>query len=247
MRSLCQQISFVHILSSIRAYMGKIFLVRHGQASLGAANYDQLSPLGVQQSQRLGEYFKDCGLQFEAAYCGTLQRQHNTLTHILNGLGDAASNCPITHCEPLNEYDSHSVMECVHKGPIPDPRTPEGYKAFFRLLRLALLHWITQPVTPVNTPSFTNFRQGIRATLNSIQTKHADGGSVLVVSSGGPISTALADLMCMGAQAQIELNLGLRNTSVCELQFNRGRISVVSFNALAHLAHAKYKDWITYA
>ena len=138
-------------------------------------------------------------------------------------------------------------MECVHKGPIPDPKTPEGYKAFFKLLRSALLYWITHPVTPVNTPSFTNFREGIRATLNSIQSKHADGGSVLVVSSGGPISTVLADLMDMQAQAQIELNLGLRNTSVSELHLKPRKISVVSFNSLAHLAPAKYKDWITYA
>jgi broad specificity phosphatase PhoE len=47
--------------------MGNIYLVRHGQASFGAENYDQLSTLGQQQSQRLGEYFAQKGIQFEAA------------------------------------------------------------------------------------------------------------------------------------------------------------------------------------
>jgi broad specificity phosphatase PhoE len=37
--------------------MGNLYLVRHGQASFGAADYDQLSELGQRQSVRLGEYF----------------------------------------------------------------------------------------------------------------------------------------------------------------------------------------------
>ena len=39
--------------------MGTLYLVRHGQASFGADDYDNLSPLGHQQSQRLGVYFRD--------------------------------------------------------------------------------------------------------------------------------------------------------------------------------------------
>ena len=38
--------------------MGTLYLVRHGQASFGADDYDQLSPLGHQQAVRLGEYLR---------------------------------------------------------------------------------------------------------------------------------------------------------------------------------------------
>ena len=58
--------------------MGTLYLVRHGQASFGADNYDQLSPLGWQQSRRLGQYFKERGYQFEAVITGTLQRHDET-------------------------------------------------------------------------------------------------------------------------------------------------------------------------
>ena len=34
--------------------MSNIYLVRHGQASFGAADYDQLSELGLRQSALLG-------------------------------------------------------------------------------------------------------------------------------------------------------------------------------------------------
>ena len=47
--------------------MGTLYLVRHGQASFGAADYDQLSELGRRQSVRLGEYFANKGLTFDAA------------------------------------------------------------------------------------------------------------------------------------------------------------------------------------
>ena len=42
--------------------MGNLYLVRHGQASFGAADYDNLSELGHRQSVRLGEYFAGKGL-----------------------------------------------------------------------------------------------------------------------------------------------------------------------------------------
>jgi len=39
--------------------MGTLYLVRHGQASFGAADYDNLSELGHKQSARLGEYWRE--------------------------------------------------------------------------------------------------------------------------------------------------------------------------------------------
>ena len=38
--------------------MSMLHLVRHGQASFGADDYDKLSELGWQQSRRLGEYWR---------------------------------------------------------------------------------------------------------------------------------------------------------------------------------------------
>ena len=39
--------------------MGTIYLVRHGQASFGSDDYDQLSPLGEEQSWHLGQWLSD--------------------------------------------------------------------------------------------------------------------------------------------------------------------------------------------
>ena len=58
--------------------MGTLTLVRHGQASFGAANYDQLSTVGELQSARLGAYLAQQSLRFDAVYHGSLQRHHQT-------------------------------------------------------------------------------------------------------------------------------------------------------------------------
>jgi broad specificity phosphatase PhoE len=70
---------------------------------------------------------------------------------------------------------------------------------------------------------------------------------VLVVSSGGPISVALGQLLGMPAHSSIELNLQMRNTSVSELRASAQGHRVISFNTLPHLADAAHTDWVTYA
>ena len=48
--------------------MGTLYLVRHGQASFGADDYDVLSPLGHQQALRLGEDFAAKGMEIGRAH-----------------------------------------------------------------------------------------------------------------------------------------------------------------------------------
>ena len=67
--------------------MGTLYLVRHGQASFGADDYDVLSAMGHQQSVRLGEYFQQRGVTFDAALTGTLNRQIQTFAGICQGMG----------------------------------------------------------------------------------------------------------------------------------------------------------------
>ena len=67
--------------------MGTLYLVRHGQASFGAADYDQLSELGQRQSVRLGEYLANKGVTLDAVLTGTLRRHQQTYAGIAQGAG----------------------------------------------------------------------------------------------------------------------------------------------------------------
>ena len=222
--------------------MGTLYLVRHGQASFGSANYDELSALGVRQSVRLGEYFFGKGLQFEAVLTGTLQRQAQTWDGIAQGLSDA----PAPLLWPgLNEYDSEAVIRAVHPQPLARPDTPELYKHHFRLLRDGLTQWMNGVVSPQGMPSYENFVHGITSALEHVR-KHYTG-NVLLVSSGGPIATAVGRVLGTAPETTIELNMRIRNSSVTEFAFTPKRHMLLTYNTLPHLDAPEFASWITYA
>lgn len=222
--------------------MGTLYLVRHGQASFGADDYDQLSPLGARQSERLGEHFREHGLRFEAVITGTLRRHVQTWEGLSKGLGWAAE--PLAW-PGLNEYDSAALIDALNTRPTEPPTTPEGYRQHFRLLRDALRQWMAGVLTPRGMPSYEDFVAGVTSALDHVRAHHQ--GSVLMVSSGGPISTVVGHLLGTSPETTIELNLRMRNTSVTEVDFNPKRHTLVSFNALPHLARADLANWVTHA
>ena len=225
--------------------MGTLYLVRHGQASFGAANYDQLSPLGVQQCQRLGVYFAAKGRRFAAVYTGTLQRQIQSHSALAEGLGLGPTDGPAAMQLPgLNEYDSHAVIAAVHPQPLAKADTPEAYRQHFRILRDGLAAWMAGRTRPQGMPAYADFVAGIHDALARVRAEPE--GDVLVVSSGGPISTVVAQVLGAPAETSIELNLRIRNSAVSEFAFNPKRLSLVTFNTLPHLDSDAHASWVTH-
>jgi broad specificity phosphatase PhoE len=222
--------------------MGTLYLVRHGQASFGADDYDNLSPLGHRQSVRLGEYLAHKGLTFDAVLVGTLKRHAQTLAGIQQGMKTSHEALPWAG---LNEYDSHAVISAIHPEPLKKPDTPELYRNHFRILRDGLTQWMKGATQPVGMPSYPDFQTGVTSALDHVRAKH--DGNVLLVSSGGPISTAVGHILGTTPEMTIELNLRIRNTSITEFNFNPKRHMLVTYNTLPHLDHADYASWITYS
>lgn len=223
--------------------MGTLYLVRHGQASFGADDYDQLSELGMRQAVRLGEYFAERDIQFDGLIAGTLRRHKQTLEGILQGLRHAGEHLA---WEGLNEYDSHAVIATVHPEPLAKPTSPELVRHHFRLLRDGLGQWIAGTAQPAGMPTWAQFQAGVCGALDHVRANHY-GQNVLVVSSGGPIATAVGSVLRAPPETMIELNLRIRNTAVTEFAFTPKRHALVSFNGIAHLDAPAWRDWITYA
>jgi broad specificity phosphatase PhoE len=227
--------------------MGTLYLVRHGQASFGADDYDQLSELGMRQSVLLGEHFAHHALKFDAILTGSLKRHVQTLQGILQGMKEehaAAQPAPLVW-PGLNEYDSAAVVAAIHPAPLAKPDTPEMYRQHFRLLRDGLAQWMSGTVSPRGMPSYSDWRDGIVGALDHVR-QNVDG-NVLIVSSGGPISTAVGHVLGTSAETTIELNLRIRNTAVTEFAYTPKRHMLVSYNALPHLGGREHADWISYA
>ena len=173
------------------AAMGSLYLVRHGQASFGAADYDQLSPKGALQCRHLGAYWRERGQRFDAVFTGTLKRHAQSLAAIEEGLG---APLPAVALPGLNEYDSEAVVRAIHPEPLPPPRDPETVKQHFRLLRQGLLAWMAGETAPEGMPSHAEFSAGVADALDRARAVGV-GQQVLIVSSGGPISTAVGQVL----------------------------------------------------
>jgi len=223
--------------------MGTLYLVRHGQASFGAEDYDQLSPLGQRQSLQLGRYWAERGLRFDAVITGTLRRHAQTWAGIAEGSG---LDTPALAWPGLNEYDSHAVIHTVHPHPLQKPDTPELYRHHFRLLRDGLAQWMAGTVSPQGMPSYPDFVQGVTSALDHVRAQH-HGQNVLIVSSGGPIATAVGHVLGLSPEGTIELNMRIRNSAVTEFQFNPKRHTLLTYNTLPHLDAPAFSDWVTYA
>ena len=223
--------------------MGTLYLVRHGQASFGADDYDQLSPRGREQAVRLGEHWRERGQVFDAVITGTLRRHTQTLEGVAEGLQTTPE---VLQMPGLNEYDSHALITAIHPQPLPKPDTPELYRHHFRLLCDALAQWMAGVISPQGMPSWNEFSAGVRAALDHVRQHHV-GHNVLLVSSGGPISTAVGQVLGTAPETTIELNLRIRNSAVTEFVFTPKRHGLLTFNTLPHLDHPDHASWITSA
>jgi broad specificity phosphatase PhoE len=223
--------------------MGKLYLARHGQASFGAEDYDQLSELGRRQSERLGRYWAERGQRFDAVITGSLKRHAQTWAGIAAGAGLELK--PLVW-PGLDEYDSLAVIRTIHAAPLAKPDTPELYRHHFRLLRDGLAQWMAGTVSPQGMPSYTEFVRGVTSALDLVRSEHV-GKNVLVVSSGGPISTAVGQVLGLSPERSIDLNMRIRNSAVTEFEFSAKRHALLTYNTLPHLDSPAYREWVTYA
>jgi broad specificity phosphatase PhoE len=220
--------------------MAELVLVRHAQASFGADDYDRLSELGWRQSRWLGEYLRDRGAAFDVVVRGALRRHAETLAGMAEGMGRAleASEDP-----RLNEYDSHALLSAHLKGrPLPEGGDRREH---FRILREAMYAWTDGTLQGHPHEPFAEFRSRVLGALEDL--RRASARRVLVVSSGGPIATILAEVLAMPQRGVVDLNLQTRNTGITELQAGASRIHFVSFNNVPHLDRPDRAGSLTYS
>lgn len=193
--------------------MATLFLVRHGQASFGADDYDRLSDVGHRQSRLLGEYLADRAVRPVRVMTGTLLRQRQTWEGIAEGLASRGIACAEPLVRPgLDEYRAEHLLEALAAtrnqptvdasaaarpagaGPVTraasvavagDPADPEVRRAHFRLLRDVLTEWATGRITVAGHRTWDDFREDAVAAL-----LEAWGGPAATVDRGEPADAA---------------------------------------------------------
>lgn len=227
--------------------MSTLLLIRHGQASFGADDYDVLSNRGVEQSRRLGAFWAARGLRLDALYTGPRKRQVDTACHAL----DAARQAGVTYPEPtqLAELDEYPAMELLrHWMPIvatedpelgtlmASPGKPGGKQEFTRAFLLLLRKWARGEIDTGHLESFAGFSARVRRGLCQIMDSQGRQKSVAVFTSGGPIAIAMQAALGLAEDMTMQVAWVIGNASISEFRYRDSRdMSLVSFNAMPHL------------
>ncbi|MEH6606419.1 MAG: histidine phosphatase family protein [Pseudomonadales bacterium] len=224
--------------------MAELYLVRHGQASFGSDNYDQLSPLGYQQALWLGEYLRDRAIHPDRMIIGDMARHRQTAENICQGLG---RDMEIEVHAGFNEFDFLQLVNAyIEQRPeldMPDKAEP---KQVYRLLRTAMTAWSKNEIDESSlTESWQEFHSRVEAALSFA--RRANTPRTLVASSGGTIAVALSQIMGFDSETLINVNLQSKNTGVSHFHYNDKNIYVSSFNNVPHLDSNQRLDAITYS
>jgi broad specificity phosphatase PhoE len=217
--------------------MGELLVIRHGQASFGADDYDQLSDIGHRQSELTGAALRAAGWVPDRVITGTLTRQKQTLVSM--GFDQA----PEEHAG-FNEYDFHDLLHARFKGDVPDP-VRHDRKTHFRALRETILDWQAGGIDGAGE-SWAQFSARVAA-ARAFATGDASAARVLVISSGGPVGQLVARALDAPDAQMMALNLQVKNTSMTRFIYTSRAFYLHEFNAIPQFSDAVLASLVTYS
>ena len=234
-------------------------MVRHGQASFFAENYDRLSPLGELQARRLGEFFAARGVRFDAAYSGPAVRQQRTAEIIAATMAEHGCACPTPSVIPgLNEhsgdkllsapearafFERHPELGSLAKSFREARERDDVQKSFQKLFEAVVRRWTDGEISFPGVELWEEYHERARRAVESITSHTERGRTILAVSSVGPITVALQTALQASIPISLDLGWRLRNASVTTFLYTPDRMTLDGFNSVAHLANV---DEITY-
>ena len=227
--------------------MGVVLLVRHGQASFGADDYDVLSPTGWEQSRRLGAWLRARDLRPDVLVHGGLRRQRETAEALASSGG---WDVPVETDAGWAEFDHLGVVAAYPglAGGVTDAGALDR-REFQRVFEAATARWTAGEHDHEYAEPFVAFRHRVEAALERICAQAGSGATAVVVSSGGPIAAATGSLVAPGrADAALlwqlwgRFNTVVVNSSVTRVLVGATGPRLLTFNEHPHLAG----DLLTY-
>lgn len=238
-----------------------ILLVRHGQASFGKSDYDQLSDVGRTQARLLGQFLATRDVKPDRIVSGSLHRQRQTAAGMCVAAGwltptdvDDAWN-ELDHVEIINTFKPAYKNMLVLKADMV--RTLRPRAAFEDMFTQAIARWASGEHDEDYTESFTTFDHRVRTAMSALLDHDAE--CTLVISSVGLISWIVARILVrepwdrdVRDPERPETNdlaieniwratsMAGYNTGVTRLQLDKeGLPQLLTYNEIGHLPEAK--------
>ena len=218
----------------------RLVLVRHGQASFGEKDYDRLSETGHRQARLAGEALARRRPPIGRIVAGSMRRHQETAAGCRLGMGRPG---PVETDAGWNEFDHEELIRAqvprygdhlvLHRemALAPDPQ-----QAFLSLFRAAFARWTSGRHDGDYRESFPAFQARVAAASRRAAESAGPSGSVVVITSGGPIAAGVAGRLGLPPQGLLRLAFRLANAGITTLAFRESDLSVEDLNDHAHLA-----------
>jgi len=254
--------------------MAAIYLIRHGQASFGAADYDQLSAKGNAQAHKLGEYWQQLTAP-DKYYSGDLLRHSQTAEQFVKGIATSTKDTSvkktlavITH-SGFNEFNHVDVLTCYKPQwqdlekmakSLMKNNDLETNKAFQVEFSHAINRWVSGEHDKDYQETWPQFKARCIQALQDVIGQNSNGKAdniqhlnrqgkpardIVIFTSGGTISILVQYILALTDQQTLMINQQMVNTGITKLLFSTNRLSLDYLNNYSHLSIAGDK-WITY-
>ncbi len=216
--------------------MTTIYLIRHGQASFGAASYDQLSPNGEQQAKVLGRYFNDILKEAPYVVAGSMQRHQQTAQLCLDEsfpeseiVTDSAWN-EFNHQQVFAQYEPRFNEPHLLKEDVSKEANPRAYLA--KIFEGAIGRWTGGEYHHEYEESWPTFKNRVETALQNLCDDLAKTKPryAVVFTSGGVISVAAGKILGLSPEKTFALNWAIANTSMTTLRLVGNEPQLLSLN-----------------
>lgn len=215
--------------------MATIYLFRHGQASFGSDDYDQLSPLGERQATLLGHYLRDSGVALDAAYSGDLLRQRETARLALAG---QPAEVPHQVDPRFNEIDNDEQLryllpEVVQADPALRALVDRGLnssKDYQKVIDAVFNYWVSPQCKETRIQSWADYSGQVSAALQELMATQGSGKTLGIFTSGGTIATMVAQVLGLSGEQTYQFYEPIFNCSVTQIFYNGRKTSLSYFN-----------------
>lgn len=230
--------------------MARALYIRHAQASYMAADYDQLSDKGYEQSAILGRYMVDQKIQLDNIYIGPLKRHFQTYSKVLEAYNNVGVNLPepiylkelVEHQGPdtLHVLKDQLIEKYPHLKEIASGSNGQSKKNNLKIFTYFMEKWAMDDLGlphPPHLQKWSEFKELVYSGIPKITGPENKGKTVACFTSGGTISAMVGYALGVNDDAKmIGINGIIRNTSINEFYFSDGKLSLLAMNQVPHLS-----------
>ncbi|MCC5854914.1 MAG: histidine phosphatase family protein [Idiomarina sp.] len=215
--------------------MGVVTLVRHGQASFGADNYDKLSTLGIEQARVLGQSLKTQGEHIPVLVHGDLVRHRESVEALQLGYGQKV---PCEELPEWNEFDHREVIRqyvLTHPMSLPDVMSKDPDRVLPIFIK-AVERWQERADDVQYPETWEMFCRRIEQGWLHLYRLMDTYSDIWVLTSGGPIALSVMTTLKTGPEQMVQLNRRLVNTGVTRFLCQATERELLTLNEHRHLS-----------